>query len=66
MIMPRNPSMKLLCDYSPESIDPEVEEVPAKVKDALISVSVKIIGLSRDIWIPKIFGPPGPNITEIC
>ena len=22
--------------------------------------------LSRDIWTPKIFGPPGPNITEIA
>ena len=45
MIMPRSPSMELLRDYSPESIDPQVEEVPAK--DVLISVSVKIIGCNE-------------------
>ena len=30
------------------------------------SVNFSIRELSRDIWTPKIFGPPGPNITEIC
>ena len=28
--------------------------------------SVGRVDLLCDIWIPKIFGPPGPNITEIC
>ena len=63
MTMPRSPSMELLDDYSPESVDPEVEEAPAK--DALVSVSVKIIGrnekrsehktfMLRDIDVNKI------------
>ena len=41
LVMPPSP----LGDYEPESIDPEVEEVPAK--DALVSVSVKIIGRNQ-------------------
>ena len=41
LVMPHSP----LGDYDPESIDPEVEEVPAK--NALVSVSVKIIGLDQ-------------------
>ena len=64
MTMPHSPSMELLDDYSPESVDPEVEEAPAK--DALVSVSVKIIGrnekrsehkktfMLRDIDVKKI------------
>ena len=41
LVMPHSP----LGDYDREPIDPEVEEVPAK--DALISVSVKIIGRNQ-------------------
>ena len=69
LVMPHSPSIERLSNYDTESIDPEVEEAPAK--DALISVSVKIIGRNekrsehktfvlRDIDVKKI-----DNITSM-
>ena len=61
--MPRSPSMELLGDYSPESVDPEVEEVPAK--DALISVGIKVIGRNEKRSEHKTFMLRGIDVKKI-